>query len=286
MTLRSKVLLTCTVGMLTVVFAGYCLIASESGARAISETGDTYLLADSSETHYEGAPDLLSITGDRKRNATTCDVCASDAADSSHLYPCQQHNLKHEGLYQGIEVGHNRWIHMACDEAHRSVQEGGGPFGAVIVQIDNDSNHVIRFWRCRNQVTKHLDPTAHAEVSAIRTVAKELGVFNLGEIRREDPSLRLPQPCEVSRCEIYSSCEPCPMCYAAIRWARIDTIVFAATRYDAAEPGVGFSDLELYQELDTPYADRHKTGLRVFQATTSNALDAFNLWKNTEKVAY
>jgi guanine deaminase len=76
------------------------------------------------------------------------------------------------------------------------------------------------------------------------------------------------------------------MCYAAIRWARINTIVFSATRYDAAEPGVDFSDLDLYQELATPYADRDRNGFRVYQATTGNSLDAFNLWKNTDKVSY
>lgn len=213
-------------------------------------------------------------------------MCSGKDSNHRHEYLCQQQNIKKNNLYRGVEVGENRWIRMACEEAHLSVKDGGGPFGAVVVQIDDESNRVIRYWRCRNRVTKNLDPTAHAEVNAVRTVARELGVFNLGNIRRDSAQLKLSQPGEVSHCEIYSSCEPCPMCYAAIRWARINTIVFAATRFDAAEPGVDFSDLQLYRELATDLKDRNYTGLRVFQATTSNSLDAFNLWKNSDKIEY
>ena len=238
------------------------------------------------ETDYEGVPQAIESPMEFVSTNQASDKSSSKDPAMHGKYQCQSHNLKQDNQYRGIEVGGNRWIKMACDEAHQSVKEGGGPFGAVVVQIDDASNKVIRFWRCRNQVTKNIDPTAHAEVSAVRTVANELGVFDLGNIRHDDPRLKLTQPGETSHCEIYSSCEPCPMCYAAIRWARIDTIVFSATRYDAAEPGVDFSDLELYQELATPYQDRGSNGLRVYQATTKNSLDAFNLWKNTDKVAY
>ncbi|MDA7980785.1 MAG: nucleoside deaminase [Pirellulales bacterium] len=237
---------------------------------------------------YSGVPSKL--TGNRLLPASApCAACLG-VEGNRHNYPCQKHNIKNAGNsshpYQGIEAGSNRWIRMACAEAHKSVAEGGGPFGAVIVQVDDATNQVIRYWRSRNQVTKSVDPTAHAEVTAVRMAAADLGVYNLGEIRRNDPQLRLPQTCETSHCEIYSSCEPCPMCYAAIRWARIDTLVFGATRFDAAVPGVDFSDLELYEELSTPYQDRHRFGLRVLQATTDNSLDAFNLWKNSDKVEY
>lgn len=238
------------------------------------------------ETGYEGVPQAIGSILEFASTNHPCEKCSNPDPALHHKYQCQSHNIKHGNKYRGIEVGENRWIKMACDEAHQSVKDGDGPFGAVIVQIDDASNTVIRYWRCRNQVTKNIDPTAHAEVSAVRTVANELGVFNLGDIRQDDSRLKLAQPSETSHCEIYSSCEPCPMCYAAIRWARIDTIVFSATRYDAAEPGVDFSDFDFYRELATPYRDRGSNGLHVYQATTNNSLDAFNLWKNTDKIAY
>ncbi|MCA9134608.1 MAG: nucleoside deaminase, partial [Planctomycetales bacterium] len=194
---------------------------------------------------YEGPPPAIAPSKQQPHAKPMCPGCMSDDPRLAHAYPCQVHSIKKDNTYRGIEVGENRWIKLACDEALASVEEGGGPFGAVIVQIDDATNHVIRFWRCRNQVTLQTDPTAHAEVTAVRTAAQALGVFDLSEIRSDDPQLKLSQPGPTSHCDIYSSCEPCPMCYAAIRWARINTIVFAATRYDAAEPGVDFSDLEL-----------------------------------------
>lgn len=262
------------------------LAASEPNSKTILASVSESTMHVNSGEAYEGVPKPLASSSPEQHANAPCPVCSGADPTLKHKYLCQQHNIKHDHKFRGIEVGENRWIRMACDEAHLSVKEGGGPFGAVVVQIDDDSNTVIRYWRCRNLVTKNFDPTAHAEVSAVRTVARELGVFNLGEILRSNPDLRLSQPGEISHCEIYSSCEPCPMCYAAIRWARIDTIVFAATRFDAAEPGVNFSDLDLYRELNTPYADRHNNGFRVYQATTTNSLDAFNLWKNTDKIAY
>ncbi len=289
MSQHTKKLFVFSVG-LAMMFAGYFLPSGDSRLEARlperAASPRTSRVEVSPGNTYDGVP--LPLVGDRNiaTDRPTCAACASADPAEWHRYTCQQHNLKHDSKYRGIEVGENRWMQMACAEAHESVQQGGGPFGAVIVQIDDETNEVIRYWRCRNAVTKSVDPTAHAEVTAIRTASSDLGVFDLGEIRRDNPALKLPQTGATSHCEIYSSCEPCPMCYAAVRWARIDTIVFAATRYDAAEPGVDFSDLDLYRELATPYADRHDGNLRVFQATTSNSLDAFNLWKNTDKVAY
>jgi len=100
---------------------------------------------------------------------------------------------------------------------------GGGPFGAVVVRGDQILAEGF------NQVTGSHDPTAHAEVSAIRSACKVLSSFTL------------------AGCEIYSSCEPCPMCLSAIYWARLDRLYFAATRTDAAD--IGFDDAFLYTEI-------------------------------------
>ena len=104
-----------------------------------------------------------------------------------------------------------------------SVRSGGGPFGAVIVR----NGEIIA--RGENRVTVCNDPTAHAEVAAIREAAARLGTYDL------------------SGCEIYSSCEPCPMCLGAIYWARLDRLYYASTRADAAN--VGFDDAHIYEEL-------------------------------------
>lgn len=106
----------------------------------------------------------------------------------------------------------------------------GGPFGAVITRGDSI---VARGW---NKVTSTNDPTAHAEVTAIRSAATALNTFVLGG------------------CVLYTSCEPCPMCLGAAYWARVDRIVFAATRADAA--AIGFDDAHIYQELTVPLAAR------------------------------
>jgi guanine deaminase len=105
----------------------------------------------------------------------------------------------------------------------RMRQGRGGPFGAVVAR---DGVIVARGW---NAVTSSLDPTAHAEVLAIRRACRTLGTFSLGG------------------CVLYSSCEPCPMCLAAVYWARVDRLVFAATRDDAAR--AGFDDARIYREL-------------------------------------
>ena len=126
----------------------------------------------------------------------------------------------------------------------------GGPFGAVVVK-ENRIN--ARGW---NQVTSANDPTAHAEIVALREACRQLGDF------------RLPG------CELYSSCEPCPMCLGAIYWARVDRLFFAATRQDAAE--AGFDDEWLYREIPLPVAQRR---LPTRQLLREASLDAFDQWK-------
>jgi tRNA(Arg) A34 adenosine deaminase TadA len=184
-------------------------------------------------------------------------------------------------IYEGITVAPNCWVELACEEAKDSVERGGGPFGAVLLQIEDETNEVIRYWRDQNHVTEFSDPTAHAEISVIRSACHELGVHNLGEIRIHESTL--PQKGETSHCEIYCSCEPCPMCYSAISWARIPVLVFSATRYEAAQPGVEFSDEEIYDELKKEYEER---SIRVYQAASTNALKAFELWKRSDNIKF
>ena len=134
----------------------------------------------------------------------------------------------------------------------------GGPFGAVIVK---DGGVIGRGW---NRVTSANDPTAHAEIMAIRDACRTLQSFDL------------------SGCEIYSSCEPCPMCLAAIYWARIDRLYFAATRDDAAH--AGFDDAHFYEEIAKP---RHARRLAAEQLLQNEARKAFDLWmKKPERIRY
>ena len=196
--------------------------------------------------------------------------------------PSQTSNIKVVGVYEGIEVGGNAWMEMASDVARQSIAAGGGPFGAVILQIDDQTGNVLRYWREHNHVPELKDPTAHAEVSAIRVACRDLGVFDLRTIRKSDSKMK--QTGDTSHCIIYSSAEPCPMCYSAIYWARIPKLIFAATRYDAAVQGVEFSDEALYRELQQPYRERE--GVRSLQATVPNSLDAFNAWKRSAKTQY
>lgn len=131
-------------------------------------------------------------------------------------------------------------------------QNSGGPFGAVVVR----DGRIIA--RGANQVTATHDPTAHAEVVAIRNACKELGSFQL------------------EGCEIYCSCEPCPMCLAAIYWARPDAIYFANTKSDAA--AIDFDDAFIYEEIGKPVPLRR---LPAHQLLREEALVAFDLWKDS-----
>lgn len=214
-----------------------------------------------------------------------CNKCERPEDEAKRL-PCQTYNIKPSGKYAGVEVQGNKWMIRACDEARISAQKGGGPFATVIVQIDDESNHAIRYWISHNAVVKWVDPTAHGETTAIRQACQELGVLDLGLIKRDDPNLKLKQKGATSHCELYTSAEPCPMCYAATRWARIDKIYFAATVYDAAAQGVNFSDEPIYAEIGLNYADRVKMGVHCYQCTTDNSLDAFNHYKRLAGMKY
>lgn len=146
----------------------------------------------------------------------------------------------------------------AIELAVNNVAGGGGPFGCVIVK----GGRVIA--RGVNRVTQTNDPTAHAEVVAIREACRALGDFQL------------------TGCELYSSCEPCPMCLAAIYWARPERVYFAATKEDAAQ--AGFDDSLIYQELALPHARRK---IPIEQIGRDEALRAFEAWaKSPNKVRY
>jgi len=134
----------------------------------------------------------------------------------------------------------------------------GGPFGAVVVK---DGKVIARGF---NKVVSSNDPTAHAEVVAIREACKTLNNFQL------------------DGCEIYTSCEPCPMCMAAIYWARPDKVYYANSKEDAAN--IGFDDNFIYQELALPYADRKIPLIRMMD---KEALEAFKEWmRKPDKTEY
>lgn len=134
----------------------------------------------------------------------------------------------------------------------------GGPFGAIIVK---DGKIIARGY---NKVTSTNDPTAHAEVVAIREACKTLNSFQL------------------AGCEIYTSCEPCPMCLGAIYWARPDKMYFANTKTDAA--AIGFDDQFIYDEIELNISERH---LSTEQLLQSEALVAFQEWQQkTDKIEY
>ena len=142
--------------------------------------------------------------------------------------------------------------------ASANVENGGGPFGAVIAR----GGEIIATGV--NRVTANCDPTAHAEVSAIRAAAQKLGTFNL------------------SGCEIYSSCEPCPMCLGAIYWARLDRRVYGNTKADGAR--VGFDDAFIHKELALPLSERT---LRAEQLLGKEAIATFEAWEQkTDKTPY
>lgn len=141
---------------------------------------------------------------------------------------------------------------------NNSKANGGGPFGAVIVK---DGKVVAS---TSNSVTVDNDPTAHAEVNAIRQACKHLGTFDL------------------SGCVLYTSCEPCPMCLSASYWARLDKIYYAASASDAAD--AGFDDAFIYKELALPIADRSVPMLRIAEKEGRVPFD--NWIKNEIKVKY
>ena len=142
--------------------------------------------------------------------------------------------------------------------SENSVRHGGGPFGAVIAKDG------VIVAEASNSVTIDQDPTAHAEVNAIRMATRALHTFDL------------------KGCEIYTSCEPCPMCLGAIYWAHLDEIYYANHRKDAA--AIGFDDDFIYQELELKNEDRHK---KMELLLPEEAKKAFEMWaESTDKTEY
>jgi len=123
-------------------------------------------------------------------------------------------------------ISEREWLDRAVTAAADNVLAGGGPFGALVVK---DGELIATGV---NQVTTTLDPTAHAEVVAIRAACQQLGTFKL------------------EGCLLVASCEPCPLCFSAALWARMDRVIFAADRHDAAE--AGFDDRAFYEVFTSP----------------------------------
>lgn len=154
---------------------------------------------------------------------------------------------------------HKKFMQEALRLAKKNISiVNGGPFGAVVIHkgkiIGSGSN----------EVTARNDPTAHAEIIAIREACLKMGTWHLEE------------------CEIYASCEPCPMCLSAIYWAKIKKVYFAATRYDAAS--LGFNDEFIYNEIQLPH--NHRT-LPMEQMMEKEAKEIFRKWSESEhKILY
>jgi guanine deaminase len=148
---------------------------------------------------------------------------------------------------------HDQLMREAIRLSIENIANGGGPFGAVIAR----DGEIIATGV--NRVTASNDPTAHAEVSAIRRAAEALGTFNL------------------SGCEIYTSCEPCPMCLGAIYWARLDKVYYANTKADAK--AAGFDDSFIYEELALPRDSRKLPSVPMMR---DEAIKAFEEWISKE----
>ncbi len=143
-----------------------------------------------------------------------------------------------------------QFMRRAIRLATENVEAGcGGPFAAVVVQ----NGRIVA--EGTNTVTSSCDPTAHAEINAIRSACRELGVFQLSD------------------CDLYTTCEPCPMCLGALYWARPRRVYYAATRDDAA--AVGFDDAYIYNELGN---DPHKRALPMQQLLRAEAQESFRAW--------
>lgn len=151
-----------------------------------------------------------------------------------------------------------KFLNRAIELAAESVSAGGGPFGAIVVLDGREIAQGV------NGVTRQLDPTAHAEIVAVRKACQALRSFSLpGAI-------------------VYSSCEPCPMCLAALYWSRVQSIVYAATRDQAAQ--AGFDDAMIYQEISLPDAKRSLSTRRL---ALPNALKPFEQWElKNDRVPY
>jgi len=153
---------------------------------------------------------------------------------------------------------HTSFLHQAIELAVDNVKHSGGPFGAIIIFNDMVIATGV------NRVTATHDPTAHAEIVAIRAACTYLNSFQLTD------------------CILYSSCEPCPMCLGAIYWARPSAVYYASSRFDAA--AVGFDDSFIYEQLALPADQR---SIATQQIVTENHSAPFDLWRQTqEKIEY
>ncbi|MEN8152967.1 MAG: nucleoside deaminase [Acidobacteriota bacterium] len=151
------------------------------------------------------------------------------------------------------------FLNIAINEAEKGMNDNdGGPFGAVIVK---DGNIIAA---AHNEVISSNDPTAHAEIIAIRKASKKLGRFDLSD------------------CEIYSTCEPCPMCFAAIHWAKIKTLYFGCDNRDAAK--IGFDDKFIYDVIRGNSVEKQ---VKTIQSGRDECLTLFKSWENKkDKVQY
>ncbi|MCK5649584.1 MAG: nucleoside deaminase [Gammaproteobacteria bacterium] len=157
----------------------------------------------------------------------------------------------------------NKFIDEAIRIANQSVQQQqGGPFGAVIVK----DNQIIG--RGSNQVTSHNDPTAHAEIEAIRDACRHIQSYSL------------------AGCTLYASSEPCPMCLSAIYWARIDSVLYANSYAQATQ--IGFDDQFIFKELSLPHQQKNISIAQVQDKSVLNdALAVFQAWENSQnKLVY
>ena len=152
----------------------------------------------------------------------------------------------------------NEFMKRAIELSIEGINNGGGPFGSVVVK----NNKIIS--EGNNRVTINNDPTAHGEIIAIRAACGILNNFNL------------------NGCELYSTCEPCPMCLSAIYWARIDKVYYANTRDDAKK--IDFDDSLIYSEFQKNIETRK---IAMIQMMRNEALKAFEIWdKKKDKVKY
>ena len=152
----------------------------------------------------------------------------------------------------------NKFMARAIELSIKSVNSGTGPFGTVVVK----GNKIIS--EGFNTVTSAKDPTSHAEISAIRSACKNLNNFSL------------------KGCDLYTTCEPCPMCLSAIYWARVDKVYYANTRADAQK--IDFDDSLIYEELKKNIKERK---ISMHQMMRDEALKAFEMWnKKKDKVKY
>ena len=152
----------------------------------------------------------------------------------------------------------NKFMKRAIELSVQNVNKGGGPFGSVIVK----DNQIIA--EGSNKVTPTNDPTAHGEIVAIREACKKINDFSL------------------RGCELYSTCEPCPMCLSAIYWSHIDNIFYANTRLDAKN--IDFDDSFIYSEINKEIESRK---IKMHQMHRDEALEAFKIWEDKEdKIKY